>query len=158
MTGLHNRRYLARELERLTGERAGGPLSLAVIDIDHFKSINDRFGHAAGDQVLVRVAGRLCDVLRASDIVIRSGGEEFLIVMPGTDAHAAAACCERIRKSIAADDWTLIAPGLALTASVGLASTDHPDDLERLIKTADQHLYEAKNLGRDRVVSATDCG
>jgi diguanylate cyclase (GGDEF)-like protein len=152
LTGLHNRRYLARELERLALERPGGPLSLAVLDIDHFKAINDRFGHAAGDQVLVRIAGRLCDVLRASDIVIRSGGEEFLIVMPTTDLHAASACCERLREAIARDDWELIAPGLTLTTSVGLASTHHADDLERLIKIADQRLYEAKSLGRDRVV------
>ena len=99
LTGLHNRRYLARELERLTEERLAVPLSLAVLDLDHFKSINDRFGHDTGDQGLVRVAGLLCDVLRTGDIVVRSGGEEFLILMPLTDARAAAACCERIRSA-----------------------------------------------------------
>jgi diguanylate cyclase (GGDEF)-like protein len=156
LTGLHNRRYLARELERIAAERTTDPLSLAVIDIDYFKTINDRFGHAAGDQVLVRVAGRLCDVLRTSDIVIRSGGEEFLIVMPGTDLHAATVCCERIRTAISGDEWELIAAGLTLTTSVGIACSDQPDDLERLIKIADQRLYEAKSLGRDRVVTGTD--
>src|SRR6201999_2080431 len=74
LTGLHNRRYLARELERLTEERRHGPLSLSVLDLDHFKSINDRFGHDVGDRVLVRVARLLCDALRDTDVVVRSGG------------------------------------------------------------------------------------
>ena len=156
LTGLHNRRYLARELQRLSQERISGPLSLAVLDIDHFKAINDRFGHAAGDQVLVRMARRLCDVLRASDSVVRSGGEEFLVLMPRTDAHAATACCERFREALASEDWEGIAPGLTLTTSVGLATTDHPTDLEALVKLADQRLYEAKNAGRDRIVGAPD--
>jgi diguanylate cyclase (GGDEF)-like protein len=152
LTGLHNRRYLARELERLSQERISGPLSLAVLDLDHFKLINDRFGHAAGDHVLVRVARRLCDVLRGFDSVVRSGGEEFLVLMPRTDAHAATACCERIRQALAGEDWERIAPGLTLTTSVGLASTEHPTDLEALVKLADQRLYEAKNAGRDCIV------
>jgi diguanylate cyclase (GGDEF)-like protein len=91
LTGLHNRRYLARELERLTREHDEGWLSLAVVDLDNFKSINDRFGHEVGDHVLVRVAALLCDVLRASDVVVRSGGEEFLVLMPATHAAAATA-------------------------------------------------------------------
>ncbi|MGZ4168986.1 MAG: diguanylate cyclase [Solirubrobacteraceae bacterium] len=153
LTGLHNRRYLARELERPAPGRLGLPLSLAVLDIDHFKSINDGFGHAAGDQVLVRVAGLLCDVLRESDIVIRSGGEEFLVLMPGTDARAGAAGCERIRHAIASEDWERVAPGLAVTASVGVASTHAPGDLEALVRLADQRLYEAKRAGRNRLVS-----
>ncbi|HEY2320664.1 MAG TPA: diguanylate cyclase [Solirubrobacteraceae bacterium] len=153
LTGLHNRRYLARELERPAPGRLGLPLSLAVLDIDHFKFINDSFGHAAGDQVLVRVAGLLCDVLRDSDIVIRSGGEEFLVLMPSTDARAGAAGCERIRQAIADESWGRIAPGLAVTASVGVACTQQPGDLEALVRLADQRLYEAKRTGRDRVVS-----
>ena len=156
LTGLHNRRYLARELQRLSQERISGPLSLAVLDVDHFKAINDRFGHAAGDHVLVRMARRLCDVLRASDSVVRSGGEEFVVLMPQTDAHAAAACCERIRVALASEDWERIAPGLSLTTSMGLASTEHPTDLEALVRLADQRLYEAKHAGRDRIVGAPD--
>jgi diguanylate cyclase (GGDEF)-like protein len=156
LTGLHNRRYLARELQRLSQERLSGPLSLAVLDIDHFKAINDRFGHAAGDHVLVRVARRLCDVLRGSDSVVRSGGEEFLVLMPRTDAHAATACAERIRQALVVEDWERIAPGLTLTTSVGLATTEHPTDLEALVKLADQRLYEAKNAGRDRIVGEPD--
>jgi diguanylate cyclase (GGDEF)-like protein len=153
LTGLHNRRYLARELERPTTDRLALPLSLAVLDIDHFKAINDGFGHAAGDQVLVRVAGLLCDVLRDSDIVIRSGGEEFLVLMPSTDARAGAAGCERIRRAIAGEDWTRVCAGLAVTASVGVASTHEPGDLEALVRLADQRLYDAKRAGRNRVVS-----
>jgi diguanylate cyclase (GGDEF)-like protein len=153
LTGLHNRRYLARELERPAAGRLGVPLSLAVLDIDHFKSINDRFGHAAGDQVLVRVAGLLCDVLRDSDLVIRSGGEEFLVLMPTTDARAGTAGCERIRRAIEDEDWERIAPGLTVSASVGVASTHDPEDLEALVRLADHRLYEAKRAGRNRVVS-----
>jgi len=152
LTGLHNRRYLARELERLTEQKLAGPLSLAVLDLDHFKSINDRFGHAAGDQVLVRTARLLCDVLRESDIVVRSGGEEFIVVMPLTDARAAKHCCERIRTAIGREDWEQVAGGLTVTTSVGVACTDHPSQLDALVKLADQRLYEAKRSGRDRVV------
>jgi diguanylate cyclase (GGDEF)-like protein len=152
LTGLRNRRYLARELERLAEERLAGPLSLAVVDLDHFKSINDRFGHEAGDKVLVRVAGLLSDALRGSDIVARSGGEEFLVLMPLTDASAASRCCERIRAAIRDEPWERIDPRLEVTTSVGIASAVEPSDLEALVKLADQRLYEAKRAGRDRVV------
>jgi diguanylate cyclase (GGDEF)-like protein len=152
LTGLHNRRYLARELERLTKERMAGPLSLAVLDLDHFKAINDGFGHAAGDQVLVRTARLLCDHLRETDSVIRSGGEEFLILMPRTDLRAATAGCERIRQAVKNEVWASVADGLSVTASFGLAAADDPDDLEALITLADQRLYEAKRTGRDCVV------
>ena len=153
LTGLHNRRYLARELERLTHERMAGRLSLAVLDVDHFKTINDRFGHAAGDQVLIRIARLLCDHLRESDSIIRSGGEEFIILMPRTDTKAATACCERIRLAVNTEMWSCVADGLRVTTSLGVATTDDPVDLEAVIRLADQRLYEAKRNGRDRVVS-----
>jgi diguanylate cyclase (GGDEF)-like protein len=123
------------------------------MDLDYFKSINDRFGHATGDHVLVRVAGLLCDVLRDTDVVIRSGGEEFLVVMPATDARAAATCCERIREVIHSEDWEHVAPGLEVTVSVGLACAHAPDDLEALVRLADQRLYEAKHRGRNCLVA-----
>jgi len=154
LTGLHNRRYLARELERPAHERLAAPLTLAVLDLDHFKAINDRFGHAAGDQVLVRAAGLLLDVLRDTDIVVRSGGEEFLVLMPGTDARAGRAGCERIRGALEAEAWERIAPGLRVTASIGVASTEVPGDLEALVSLADQRLYDAKHAGRNCVVAA----
>ncbi len=155
LTGLHNRRYFARELERLAAAEEGGSFTLAIVDLDHFKSINDRFGHEAGDAVLVRVAALLCEVLRQSDIVVRSGGEEFLVVMGETEVEAATACCERIRVRIREEPWELIAPGLSVTASVGVAYTDDPAGLAALTRSADQRLYEAKRAGRDRVVSGS---
>jgi diguanylate cyclase (GGDEF)-like protein len=154
LTGLHNRRFLARELERLAEERLDGPLSLAVLDLDLFKSINDRFGHSVGDQVLIRVAGLLSNVLRETDVIVRSGGEEFLVLMPHTDARAAHACCERIRRAVQSAVWAEVADGLVVTTSIGLASAYAPDDLEALVKLADQRLYEAKHGGRDQVVAA----
>jgi diguanylate cyclase (GGDEF)-like protein len=153
LTGLHNRRYLARELERLAIEQIPGPVSLAVLDVDHFKTINDRFGHGAGDQVLVRIAGLLCNVLRESDIIIRSGGEEFLVLMPHTDGRAALACCERVRVAVCRESWDGLGEGLTVTASVGVASAIDPEDLHALVSLADQRLYEAKEAGRDRVVA-----
>jgi len=154
LTGLHNRRFLARELERPAHNRLAAPLTLAVLDLDHFKSINDAFGHAAGDQVLVRVAGLLLDVLRETDIVVRSGGEEFLVLMPATDAGAGRAACERIREAVEGEAWGRIAPSLRVTASVGVASTQVPGDLEALVNLADQRLYDAKRAGRNCVVAA----
>jgi diguanylate cyclase (GGDEF)-like protein len=153
LTGLHNRRYFARELERLLTEQRGGWFSLAVVDLDHFKSINDRFGHEVGDRVLVQVAALLCDALRQVDIVVRSGGEEFLVLMPATEVNAATACCERIRQTIREEPWERIAAGLAVTASVGVASTNDPEQLAVLARSADRRLYEAKRAGRDRVLS-----
>ena len=158
LTGVHNRRYLARELERLTQEPVAGAISLAVLDVDHFKTINDRFGHAARDEVLIRIAGLLCDHLRESDSIIRSGGEEFIIVMPRTDANAAKACCERVRRAINTEVWSSVADGLGVTTSLGMATTDDPTNLEAVIRLADQRLYEAKRNGRDQVVYASRFG
>jgi diguanylate cyclase (GGDEF)-like protein len=158
LTGVHNRRYLARELERLTHERAAGRISLAVLDVDHFKAINDRFGHAAGDAVLIRIARLLCDHLRESDSIIRSGGEEFIILMPGTDGNAAKACCERVRRAINTEAWSSVADGLSVTTSLGMATSEDSTNLETVIRLADQRLYEAKRNGRDRVVYASRLG
>jgi diguanylate cyclase (GGDEF)-like protein len=155
LTGLHNRRYLAREFERLTGEGpCDEPFSVAVLDLDHFKSINDRFGHEAGDRVLVRVAALLLAELRQADVVVRTGGEEFVVLMPRTAANAAAACCERLRAAIGDEPWDEIVPGLQVTASVGLASAEHGEPLDALASLADDGLYAAKRAGRDRVVAA----
>jgi diguanylate cyclase (GGDEF)-like protein len=154
LTGLHNRRYLARELERLSGERLTGEVSLAVLDIDRFKSVNDRFGHDAGDQVLIRVSRLLCDTLRATDIIVRSGGEEFTLLMPDTSEGAAVAACERIRRSITEEVWEAIGENVRLSCCVGIASAQAANDLPALLRLADQRLYEAKNGGRDRIVGA----
>jgi diguanylate cyclase (GGDEF)-like protein len=153
LTGLHNRRFLARELDRLTAEQLSGPFSLAVLDLDRFKSINDRFGHEAGDQVLVRVATLLLGELRQSDVVVRTGGEEFVVLMPGTEARAAVAACERLRVAIAASAWHEVVPGMTVTASLGVASAADSVEPAALTALADARLYEAKREGRDRVVS-----
>ena len=152
LTGLYNRRFLAREFAQPSG-RFGDMLSVAVVDLDHFKTVNDRFGHAIGDQVLVRAAVLLLDTMRASDVVVRSGGEEFLLLMPYTDARSALGCCERVRRAIESEHWNRIAIGLSLTASVGVATAEDPPDLESLVSLADQRLFAAKRAGRDRVVS-----
>jgi diguanylate cyclase (GGDEF)-like protein len=152
LTGLHNRRYLAREFDRHAGAPGTGPFSVAVLDLDDFKGINDRYGHQAGDEVLMRVAALLLGEMRAQDVVVRAGGEEFLLLMPMTDAAAAAACCERLCSTIRAHDWDRMAPGLAVTASVGVATAADAGDLAGLAALADERLYEAKRAGRDRVV------
>jgi diguanylate cyclase (GGDEF)-like protein len=152
LTGLHNRRYLAREVDRHAATPGAGPFSLAVLDLDDFKGINDRFGHQAGDRVLMRVAALLLGELRGQDVVVRTGGEEFVLLMPHTDARAAAAACERLRTAIRDEPWDRIAPGMRLTASVGLATADDASNLLALAALADSRLYKAKRSGRDRVV------
>jgi diguanylate cyclase (GGDEF)-like protein len=153
LTGLHNRRYLAREVGRHAAERTAGPFSLAVLDLDHFKAINDRFGHEAGDRVLTRVAALLLGGVREHDAVVRTGGEEFMLLMPHTASNAAIACCERLRSRIGAEPWDEIAPGVVLTTSVGVATAADVTDLGGLARLADRRLYEAKRSGRDRVVA-----
>ena len=112
LTGLHNRRYLAREVGRHAAAPGPGPFSLAVLDLDHFKVVNDRFGHPAGDEVLMRVAALLLGEMRGQDVVVRTGGEEFVLLMPQTDANAAATACERLRAAIRVEPWDRIAPGI----------------------------------------------
>ena len=124
-----------------------------MLDLDHFKRVNDTFGHEIGDQVLVRVAGLLLDVVRRSDVVARTGGEEFVLLMPASDAEAAAHCCERALAAIRDFDWAGVAPGLRVTASAGIARSGEALGLDRVASLADRRLYDAKALGRDRVVA-----
>jgi diguanylate cyclase (GGDEF)-like protein len=127
-----------------------------MVDLDHFKEINDGYGHAVGDQVLIRAAGVLRKAMRTSDIVVRSGGEEFLLVMPFTDAVAAHVCCERVRVAMHAERWAGVAPGLELTASIGVATAEEPAEFETIARLADRHLYQAKQAGRNRVFAGSD--
>lgn len=153
LTGLGNRRHLERRCAELlpAAQRAQRPLAVAQLDIDHFKSINDRCGHATGDRVLVLLATLLQESMRATDVVVRQGGEEFVIVLPDTDLPAATEVCERLRERVASHPWgQLGGPDWQVTVSIGLA-TAAPYDLAALLETADAALYRAKRGGRNRL-------
>ncbi len=150
LTGLANRRAADHALERelARARRQGTPLSVALLDIDHFKSINDRFGHEAGDVVLERIAGVLAREARITDTVARWGGEEFLAVLPG-DAAGATAFCERVRAALASgplDEFGRV------TLSAGVALVAGTEGVREALRVADARLYDAKRSGRDRVV------
>jgi len=161
LTGLYNRRYLASHLSAMF-DRAywtGRPLSVMVIDIDHFKSVNDIHGHDVGDRVLKEFADRIANSVRGIDLACRYGGEEFLVAMPDTDLAFASVVAERLRQEIATAKFNLNAgrDELAVTVSIGLASTEtgpEEDSAQKLIKRADEALYEAKNGGRNRVIQS----
>ncbi|MEO1128797.1 MAG: diguanylate cyclase [Planctomycetota bacterium] len=154
LTGLWNRHYFNKRLESEISEtsRKGTPLSLVMCDLDHFKKLNDTFGHPAGDAVLQAFASTLQEELRAYDIPCRYGGEEFSIIFPGTSVEEAAAVCERIRKALEARIWRKY-PEMRATGSFGV--TDHPSesgqDAHAWIEAADQALYAAKTSGRNRI-------
>ncbi len=154
LTGLFNRRYadetLGRELSR--AERTGESLALVLLDLDHFKNLNDRFGHAAGDTVLRELGLLLRAKTRRSDIACRYGGEEFLIAMPGTDAPSAAGRAEVLRETFAELGFAARHAGLGCTLSAGVAAfPEHATTLEALVACADLALYAAKAAGRNRV-------
>jgi diguanylate cyclase (GGDEF)-like protein len=154
LTGLWNRRMILQQLDREVQRSARDRSALAVIiaDIDHFKRINDTYGHAAGDTVLQQVAGRLRSVVRDCEYLSRYGGEEFLIVLPGCTAEHAMSVAERARASIAADPMVVGGQPVSLRISLGVATTVEAGvDLAALIATADAALYQAKAGGRDQV-------
>jgi two-component system, cell cycle response regulator len=156
LTKLHNRRYLHTHLASLMNDNAGRgvAVSLMVIDIDHFKRINDQYGHDCGDEVLRECAERLRRAVRGIDIVARFGGEEFVVVMPDTESFAAARVAERIRLSVEKVPFPIEggAKRLDLTVSVGVATIgEGPNHADRLFKMADEALYEAKRSGRNQV-------
>ena len=154
LTGLPNRRQLMTALERemKLASRSGRPLSLALVDVDRFKSVNDRFGHNAGDQVLKAIADELRRVTRGGDLLGRFGGEEFAILMPDTNIKEAEFACERLRASIAGreiglDDGTTI----RVTISTGVAPLAGEEESAPFIARADSALYTAKADGRNLV-------
>lgn len=153
LTGLGNRDHLVRRCAELlpAAQREGRPLALAQIDIDHFKAINDRCGHATGDRVLVLLSQLLHENMRATDVLVRQGGEEFVVVLPDTDLEAATEACERLRERVAAHPWAQLGgPDWAVTISIGLA-TAAPYELSALLDQADVALYRAKRGGRNRL-------
>ena len=156
LTGLANRRTLMDrlrfELERAFRYRR--PLSLLMIDIDHFKSINDNWGHATGDQVLARIAGALGSETRHSDLLARHGGEEFVLLLPETDQDAAAETAELLRARVAGLQIDVGGAPLQVTISVGCASLRPGDRMDDLVERADLAMYAAKRKGRNRVECA----
>lgn len=156
LTGLHNRRFLDEQLRReLTrSHRSGSSVAVLSIDLDRFKEFNDDFGHGAGDRALVSVASLLLRGCREEDVVYRLGGEEFLVVLPGTTAADALARAEELREACRE---LPLAPGRVLTMSIGVAaSPQHGRTPEALLDAGDRALYRAKRGGRDRVAVATD--
>jgi two-component system cell cycle response regulator len=157
LTGLHNRRYMLGQLKALCARatRGGDPVSVLLVDLDHFKQVNDGYGHDVGDEVLREFAVRLATNVRAIDLPCRFGGEEFVIVMPDTTLADARRIAERIRLHVGQSP--VRAGGnnaLAVTISVGVATSLGADDTpELLLKRADEALYEAKAGGRNRVVA-----
>jgi two-component system, cell cycle response regulator len=156
LTGLHNRRYMETHIAGLVEQALsrGQPLAVLVLDIDHFKLVNDTHGHDAGDEVLREFALRVRKAIRGIDLACRYGGEEFVVVMPETDLAAATAVAERLRRRIASEPFPIQrgAQGIDVTISIGIAVLGGNDDAASVIKRADQALYRAKRNGRNRVV------
>jgi diguanylate cyclase (GGDEF)-like protein len=158
LTGLLNRRAFDERLrqELGTSTRAGLPLGLLMVDVDHFKRINDLHGHAGGDEALREVAARLKRAARGNDVVGRLGGEEFGVLLPATDAAGIRQAAERLRAAVGGTALSIVGRAQAVTVSVGASmrlSAD--DDAESMMRRADQGLYRAKEEGRDRVIFDT---
>jgi len=150
LTGVKNRRRFHEELDThfALWVRKGTPLSLVLLDLDHFKQYNDTFGHPAGDEVLRAVAGLLEGATRECDVAARYGGEEFAVLLPATGADGAAEIAERLRERIELAPWAL----WGVTASLGVATADgHTRDGAALVEAADRALYDSKRSGRNRV-------
>lgn len=182
LTGLANRRALDEAVNRRAARRRTDPgtlalpMCVAMIDIDHFKQVNDRHSHAVGDEVLRLLAARLAAHCRASDLAVRLGGEEFVVLLDGVELDEAAAACERLRAAVQAQDWSAVSSGLTVTVSIGVAPHGDrapdallppgPDlestppgaavasDMALALAAADRALYVAKRSGRNRVVTS----
>jgi diguanylate cyclase (GGDEF)-like protein len=154
LTGIPNRRYAMDRIDQewSAAERGARPLACMLIDVDHFKLVNDSHGHDVGDEVLQRMADVLKHTARAQDVICRIGGEEFLVVCPDTDATAAGQCAERLRHAAANMRVAIGNVSLQITISIGVAAMDaampKPD---AMIKAADQAVYAAKQAGRNRI-------
>ena len=155
MTGLYNRRFVEHQLPALIARSAadGEPLAVGLVDLDHFKRINDTHGHEAGDRVLEAVARLLAEHLPVGGSAARLGGEEFLLIMPRTSLGEARRRCEQATAAVASHRWEDVACGLRVTASVGIATSQQATTKTALLRLADRRLYAAKQAGRDRVVA-----
>jgi diguanylate cyclase (GGDEF)-like protein len=155
LTGLCNRRAFDRETTELlrNARRDDRLLSVALLDLDDFKQVNDRFGHPVGDEVLRRIAEVLRTHTRAADVACRYGGEEFAVALPDTELADAVRAADQLRRRVRAIDWSEVHHELAVTTSIGVATAAHGDDLAELLARADRELYRAKHQGKDRVLS-----
>lgn len=156
LTGLHNRRSLDALLTawHASARERGRPLHAALLDLDHFKAINDRLGHAAGDEVLRLLGNILRGQCRETDLAARYGGEEFVVVWPGADRAAALRACERLRVAVQDHDWALLRQGLLVTVSLGVADLAQAESVSAALALVDEALYAAKRRGRNQVVAA----
>lgn len=159
LTGLNNRRFLETHLANALDQAAhnGRPLSLMILDIDHFKSVNDTYGHDAGDEVLKVFAQRIKRVLRGADLVCRLGGEEFVVVMPDTPLAVAERVAERVRAAVQGAYFPIDAAAtrtIPVTTSIGLAERGTDANADALLRRADKALYASKTAGRNRVTAA----
>lgn len=167
LTGIYNRRQLRltieeriRAIEAATADQGStrpampaiGGMCIVMLDIDHFKQVNDEYGHPAGDAVIKTFAAIASSVLRATDVIGRYGGEEFIVILEHRDIDSTRTIAERVRASIGSHDWSAIAQGLQVTASAGLAVHRAGQTTDDVIKCADVALYRAKELGRNRLV------
>ena len=153
LTGLGNRRQIDLGLPPLLvhASRSGMTLSIAVLDIDHFKEVNDRFGHPVGDTVLKELADILRRTLRTGDMIARMGGEEFLIALIDTPSQYARDTCERLRVAVERHAWDDVAVGLQVTVSIGLCIQVVGLDMPEILARVDSALYKAKNGGRNQI-------
>ena len=154
LTGAFNRRHMQTRLEEAVerGRRSGSAASLLLIDIDHFKNINDRFGHEAGDNVLKGLVIIIRERMRKSDLLFRMGGEEFLLLLPDTPQEAALGVAEELRETVASAP---VHPAVPATISIGVSALDPRDTkIDDWVKRADDAMYEAKHAGRNRVIAA----
>ena len=155
LTGLLNRRSLDARLEEAVARarRSGQPLCVLMTDVDHFKSVNDAWGHGTGDEVLKGVARVLLDGARTTDLVGRLGGEEFVVICEGTDVAGAVVVAERMRQALKAVTFDTGKGPLSVTSSFGVALWLADESAQAVLERADQKLYQAKQTGRDRVVA-----
>ncbi len=158
LTGVLNRRTLIEMLdgELLRSRRTGHPFSFAIIDLDHFRVVNEKFGHPVGDTVLKTVSDTSMKLLRALDRFGRLGGEEFGIVLPATWLDQGAIAMARLAKAVAGCDWESIVPGMTVTFSAGITTNALGDTAESVIRRAEQALLQAKQEGRNRTVQAEE--
>jgi diguanylate cyclase (GGDEF)-like protein len=155
LTGLFNHRHfqerLAQEFNRL--ERFSDPISLLIIDIDHFKKVNDTYGHPVGDSVLKGIAEKIKKTIRNIDVPARYGGEEFAVILPGTDENGAMNMAERLRKAMGSTKFASEKGAFSVTVSTGVSTfTKEIKNKEELVETADKALYHAKRNGRNQSI------